>query len=55
VKNILVTGELSRWQNEMMFVAISKDRDCCYCTAAHTAWCRMLGVNPQLLGVYSKM
>lgn len=49
VRNILVMGELPRWQKEMMFVAISKDRDCRYCTAAHIACCRMLGVNPQLL------
>jgi uncharacterized peroxidase-related enzyme len=33
----------------MMFVAISKDRGCRYCTAAHIACCRMLGVSPQLL------
>src|SRR5215204_2386946 len=33
----------------MMFVAISKDRDCLYCTAAHFACCRMLGVKPSLL------
>jgi uncharacterized peroxidase-related enzyme len=49
VRNILVTGELPRWQKEMMFVAISKDRNCHYCTAAHTACCRMLGVKPALL------
>jgi len=30
-------------------VAISKDRDCKYCEAAHIACCRMLGVSPQLL------
>src|SRR6185369_14578863 len=34
---------------EMMFVAISKDRECRYCTAAHIACCRMLGVNPETL------
>jgi uncharacterized peroxidase-related enzyme len=49
VKNILVTGVLPRWHKEMMFVAISKDRACVYCTAAHIACCRMLGVKPPLL------
>lgn len=49
VRNILVTGDLPRWQKEMMFVAISKDRDCRYCTAAHIACCRMLGVKSDLI------
>ena len=49
VRNILITGALPRWQKEMMFVAISKDRQCRYCTAAHIACCRMLGVKPELL------
>ena len=48
VKNILVSGVIPRWQKEMMFVAISKDRACRYCTAAHIACCRMLGVKPDL-------
>jgi uncharacterized peroxidase-related enzyme len=33
----------------MMFVAISMDRNCRYCTAAHVACCRMLSVNPETL------
>ncbi len=33
----------------MIFVAISKDRKCGYCKAAHIACCRMLGVDPGLL------
>lgn len=49
VRNVLVTGELPRWMKEMMFVAISNDRQCQYCTAAHVACCRMLGVNPETL------
>lgn len=49
VRNILVTGALPRWQKEMMFVAISKYRNCEYCTAAHIACCRMLGVKPELV------
>jgi len=49
VRNVLVLGEIPRWIKEMMFVAISKDRGCLYCTAAHIACCRMLGVSPGLL------
>lgn len=49
VRNVLVMGEIPRWTKEMMFVAISKDRGCRYCAAAHTACCRMLGVTPALL------
>ena len=49
VRNVLVSGEISRWTKEMMFVAISKDRECRYCTAAHIACCRMLGVDIEML------
>src|SRR5215216_4496438 len=49
VRNVLVTGETPRWIKEMIFVAISKERGCQYCTAAHIACCRMLGVSPELL------
>ena len=49
VRGVLVTGKIPRWTKEMMFVAISQDRGCRYCTAAHIACCRMLGVDPELL------
>jgi AhpD family alkylhydroperoxidase len=49
VRNILVTGEIPRWKKELVFVAISKDRNCKYCFAAHAACCRMLGVQPAML------
>jgi uncharacterized peroxidase-related enzyme len=49
VRNVLVGGEIPRWMKEMMFVAISKDRGCQYCTAAHIACCRMLGVKAAVL------
>src|SRR4029450_12093989 len=45
VKNVLVGGEIERWKKELIFVAISKDRNCRYCTAAHIACCRMLGAD----------
>ena len=49
VSNVLVGGEIPRWQKEMIFVAISKDRGCRYCKAAHVACCRMLEVDPETL------
>src|SRR5690349_4034378 len=49
VRNVLVVGEIPRWIKEMMFVAISQERGCLYCTAAHVACCRMLGVVPALI------
>lgn len=49
VRNVLVMGEIPRYIKEMLFVAISKDRRCRYCEAAHIACCRMLGVAPALL------
>jgi uncharacterized peroxidase-related enzyme len=49
VRNVLVDGRIARWIKEMMFVAISHDRQCHYCEAAHIACCRMLGVNAQHL------
>jgi len=49
VRGVLVSGQIPRWIKEMMFVAISKERNCHYCVAAHLACCRMLGVNLDLL------
>lgn len=49
VRNVLVSGKIERWVKEMIFAAISKDRNCHYCAAAHIACCRMLGVRPELL------
>ena len=49
VQNVLVGGVLPRTLKEMMFSAISRDRQCRYCEAAHLACCRMLGVDPHTL------
>ena len=49
VRNVLVTGNIPRWTKEMIFVAISNERECAYCAAAHLACCRMLGANPETL------
>jgi uncharacterized peroxidase-related enzyme len=45
VQNVLVGGVLPRTLKEMLFTAISSDRACRYCEAAHAACCRMLGVD----------
>jgi uncharacterized peroxidase-related enzyme len=45
VQNVLVGGSLPRTLKEMMFVAISRSRQCRYCEAAHLACCRMLGIE----------
>lgn len=45
VGNVLARGQLPRALKEMLFVAISHDRRCRYCEAAHVACCRMLGVE----------
>ena len=42
VRGVLVSGQIPRWIKEMLFVAISKERKCQYCVAAHLACCRML-------------
>jgi len=47
VLNVLVSGKIPRWTKEMIFVAISRDRACLYCEAAHHAGCRMLGVSAE--------
>ena len=46
---LLLLVDTDQGVKEMMFVAISKNRDCRYCTAAHIACCRMLGANSKLL------
>ena len=49
VSNVLVGGALPRTVKELLFVAISHDRNCRYCEAAHIACCRMLGVKAESL------
>ena len=51
VQNVLVGGLLPRTLKEMMFSAISRERECRYCEAAHLACCRMLGVDPRTLEI----
>jgi uncharacterized peroxidase-related enzyme len=45
VENILLKGCLPRSIKELIFVAVAADRECEYCMDAHTACCRILGVD----------
>jgi uncharacterized peroxidase-related enzyme len=47
LKHVLLGGRMPRWKKELIIVAISKERNCRYCVAAHTACCTMLGVNAE--------
>lgn len=49
IQNTLVGGSLPRTLKEMIFAAVSADRKCRYCAAAHIACCRMLGVDNETL------
>jgi uncharacterized peroxidase-related enzyme len=53
VQNTLVGGTIPRILKEMIFAAISADRKCRYCEAAHLACCRMLGVDDETLAKLS--
>ncbi|HEY1800483.1 MAG TPA: carboxymuconolactone decarboxylase family protein [Terriglobales bacterium] len=49
LKNVLLGGLLPRWKKELIIVAISRQRNCQYCVAAHSACCRMLGVSAEYM------
>lgn len=49
LQHVLLGGELPRPLKEMLIAAISHDRACLYCEAAHLACCRMLGVDAATL------
>ncbi|MGH6671894.1 MAG: carboxymuconolactone decarboxylase family protein [Xanthobacteraceae bacterium] len=49
LKNVLLGGILPRWKKELIIVAVSRQRGCQYCIAAHTACCTMLGVNAEYM------
>jgi len=45
LKNLLVKGELPRSLKELVFVAVSNEKNCHYCTDIHTAMCKLLNVD----------
>ena len=49
LKSVLLQGVLPRSLKELVFVAISNEKDCTYCTEIHTALCKMLDINESTL------
>mgnify|MGYP005993616555 CR=1 FL=1 len=45
LKHILIKGELPRSLKELVFVAVSNEKSCDYCTDIHTALCKLLNVD----------
>lgn len=45
LQGAMLSGNLSRPLKEMLVAAISHDRKCIYCEAAHLACCRSLGID----------
>jgi AhpD family alkylhydroperoxidase len=41
----LLEGSLPRLLKDMIFVVVARSRNCQYCTTAHMAFCKMLGLN----------
>jgi AhpD family alkylhydroperoxidase len=41
----LLEGNLPRLLKDMIFVVVARSRNCQYCTTAHMAFCKMLGLN----------
>jgi len=54
LKQVLLTGELSRIVKEMILVAISRSRGCNYCAATHLACCKMLGLDEENLNALAE-
>ncbi|MGJ7580752.1 carboxymuconolactone decarboxylase family protein [Variovorax sp. RHLX14] len=49
LQGTLLSGNLPRALKEMLIAAISHDRKCMYCEAAHLACCRSLGIDSETL------
>lgn len=46
LQGALLSGSLPRALKDMLIAAVSHDRQCVYCEAAHLACCRSLGIDP---------
>ncbi len=49
IEHLMLEGSLPRKTKELIFLAVSADRECEYCTEAHTACCRMLGIEDEMI------
>jgi len=50
-KNVLLTGELPRALKELVFIAISNERECAYCTSVHCAMCQYLDIDDETINL----
>lgn len=51
LQGAMLSGNLPRALKEMLVAAVSHDRKCVYCEAAHLACCRSLGIDTATLQV----
>jgi uncharacterized peroxidase-related enzyme len=49
LKNVLIKGDLPRALKELVFVAVSNENNCAYCTNIHSAVCKMIEVDEESL------
>ncbi|MFT5756462.1 MAG: putative peroxidase-related enzyme [Alteromonadaceae bacterium] len=49
LKKVLIKGELPRSLKELVFVAVSNENNCRYCTDVHSAVCKMMHVDENTL------
>lgn len=49
LQGVLLSGSLPRALKDMLIAAVSHDRKCLYCEAAHLACCRSLGIDAATL------
>lgn len=49
IEHLMLEGELPRTTKELIFLAVAADRECAYCTEAHAAACRMLGIEDETI------
>jgi uncharacterized peroxidase-related enzyme len=51
LQGAMLSGNLPRALKEMLVAAVSHDRQCMYCEAAHLACCRSLGIDTATLQI----
>jgi uncharacterized peroxidase-related enzyme len=49
LKSVLIKGDLPRSLKELVFVAVSNENNCHYCTNVHSAACQMIHVDAESL------
>jgi len=49
LKDVLIKGDLPRSLKELIFVAVSNENNCRYCTNVHSAVCKLIQVDEESL------